>query len=328
MSATSFKHHIRPRTWDGIIALLLIFSACTVMLSLGMFRHASGYAALFWLSSGVIFGCGFLLTAYGSFVEPQRLTVKNVRVALPVMLPVSIAIASDFHVGPYKGAAYMRRVVDKLLALEPDVILLPGDFLFDETAEMELLRPLALLRAPLGVFAVSGNHDAGNYLTRDKRPFHVQDRVPELAKFLRGLGITVLRNEHVVLSRDGVPLLTLAGIDELWMPESDLDRAYEGASSELPLLLLSHQPEVILDTRSAQADLIVSGHTHGGQVRLPFIGPLAGMPSKLGRAYDRGLFTLQNGTRLFITQGAGESLVRARLFCPPEIVFFEISAPT
>jgi predicted MPP superfamily phosphohydrolase len=91
------------------------------------------------------------------------------------------------------------------------------------------------------------------------------------------------------------------------------------ADTEHPTILLAHNPDVILDEESTAANLVIAAHTHGGQIRLPFLGSLAPIPTKLGRAFDRGWFSLQEGRALFITTGVGESGVRARLFVPPQI---------
>jgi predicted MPP superfamily phosphohydrolase len=105
----------------------------------------------------------------------------------------------------------------------------------------------------------------------------------------------------------------------------DLSTTLKEVKDTHPLILLSHNPDVILRDEHKRAALIISGHTHGGQFRLPLIGAIAPIPNELGRRYDRGIFTLDNGVILAITQGMGETMARARIFCPPEILMLKIN---
>ena len=116
--------------------------------------------------------------------------------------------------------------------------------------------------------------------------------------------------------------LVIAGMDDLWNRGSAL-LALKGTSQEDNVILLSHNPDVVMSLDPERADWVFSGHTHGGQIRLPFIGSVSELPTVLNRPYDRWLkeYGEQN---LFITQGIGESGPRARLFCPPEIVVVDI----
>ena len=115
-----------------------------------------------------------------------------------------------------------------------------------------------------------------------------------------------------------LPALTTSGPNE-----DNIGAALDGIADDLPIILLSHNPSVINQNDSLQADLIVSGHTHGGQIRLPGIGPLGGVPTDIDQKYDQGTFAINNHTTLAITRGLGESSPRARLFAWPEILLLE-----
>lgn len=266
---------------------------------------------------------GFALVGYGSFIEPRLLRVRTERIPSALGKTLRIVVVSDPHMGPYKGASYLERAVAKANALQPDLIVLPGDFVENEMTDIRELEPLKKLRCPLGVFAVLGNHDTGHYLTFTRKHFHIPGREDDIVPALRAMGITVLRNEHVMLEYGG-STIAVAGVDHAWMDSCDLKKTLSGIPPAAFTVLLAHNPDVILDEESRKADLIISGHTHAGHFRLPLIGALIPIPDDIGRAYDWGLFKLENGTYLDVSCGIGESTVRSRLFCIPEVVALEV----
>lgn len=265
----------------------------------------------------------FVTVSYGSFIEPQIITVTRRHIDLGVHQPLSIVVLSDMHVGPYKGAAFIRRVVRRVNALLPDLILIDGDFVLGDgihAEQLEALAPLQDLHASIGTYAILGNHDHGTYrrlLGAERSPS--TDQSEYLAAALRSLGIDVLQNAHEVVSL-GTERIAIAGVDDRTSGKENLDAALAGIDPALPVILLAHSPDVILDTLSTRANLITTGHTHGGQIRLPFLGPLSDLPTHLGRKYDQGVFPIDADTTLAITRGVGESGPRARLFAWPEIL--------
>lgn len=272
---------------------------------------------------GLVCALGTLCVAYGSFIEPQIIVVSRYQVPFPTQKPLKIALLSDLHVGPYKGAAFVRRLVDETNAQLPDMVLIAGDLIADETSDLSGLAPLQALSAPLGVFAVTGNHDAGRFMQLDMvTPLARSDRSDAVSETLESLGLRVLRNENVTV-RLGDESISIAGVDDIWSGHSSLDRALAGVPAERPLILLAHQPDVILDTLSTRADLVATGHTHGGQIRLPWYGAFGPMPSRIGRQYDQGVFTVGNDTELAISRGAGESILRSRFFAWPEVMLLQ-----
>jgi predicted MPP superfamily phosphohydrolase len=307
------------RPWDLAILLLLETSFCTMLASL-IVRHMlprARRAARGLLLILALAGClAFLTVLYGSFVEPHLLVVTRHDVAFPARLRV--AVVSDLHVGPYKGKPYVERVVAKTNAEKPDIILLAGDFVFTESASRSLvddLDPLRDLHAPLGVFAVLGNHDLGH------TDGDAVDRSKTIIAALESFGVRVLRDTHATVTLADGTRVALAGVnDPVGGQMYHVSRALRGIPTATPVILASHSPDVILNPDSRRAQLIVAGHTHGGQIRLPFLGPLTRIPDRLGNRYDQGVFPIGTGSLLAITRGAGESSVRARLFAWPEVM--------
>lgn len=310
--------------WDFLILLAL---AVTLAGGIGCIVHAKKTTRSVCQS---LLGClgflgiiGFLIIVYASFIEPQIIVVNRQSIVHPLAEKMTIAIVSDPHVGPYKGKRFLRRVVAKVNAEFPDVVLLPGDFVFTHSANFSDLSPLGDLRTSAGVFAVLGNHDVGQYQSLSGKRYKGSDRGENIANVLMDLGVTVLRNEHVALNiPDGN--IVVAGIDDLWTGHHNLPAALDGIEPNAFSILLSHNPSVIQEPRGLDAHLIVSGHTHGGQLRLPGIGPLSNLPTSLGKHYDQGLFDVDSDSILAISRGVGESSPRARLLSWPEILLITV----
>lgn len=312
--------------WDLLLAIAMTAPAAVALLChFWIKQHPKSRWYSRWPLRFIALICAVacLCVAYGSFIEPQIIVVSRYSVPFPTQKSLKIALLSDIHVGPYKNAAFVRRLVDETNAQLPDLVLIAGDLVADEESDLSQLAPLQALSAPLGVFAVTGNHDAGKFMALDMAtPLARQDRSDAVSETLESLGLRVLRNESTTV-RLGDTSIAIAGVDDIWSNHSSLDKALAGIPAERPLILLAHQPDVILDTLSARADLIAAGHTHGGQIRLPWFGPLGPIPSRIGREYDQGIFTVGNNTELAISRGAGESLLRSRFFAWPQVMLLQ-----
>ncbi|HZT73955.1 MAG TPA: metallophosphoesterase [Terriglobales bacterium] len=214
-----------------------------------------------------------------------------------------IAQLSDIHYSLYMPGGLAERAVDMINRWQPHLIALTGDFV---TSSRQFIEPvselLGRLRAPLGVYAVLGNHD-----------FRVG--AERVARGLRRQRIHVLRNSHRVLRLPGGHV-KIAGIDDS-RQRPNLAAAL-GPSQEQPFtLLLAHSPAALEDAAAAKVDLVLSGHTHGGQIHLRFAGAL----------YDRywPVGFLQRGeTRMYISRGLGKVILPWRLHCPPEVTVFTL----
>jgi predicted MPP superfamily phosphohydrolase len=248
---------------------------------------------------------------------------------LSVKQPLKIAIISDLHIGPYVQGSFVSKIVRTINDITPDIVLIAGDFVqLDEVDADTLtaLQPLRDLHATLGTFAVFGNHDHGVYRSFFGLHHAKEDPSELIGDFIERLGITMLTNTSITIPLSDSGSLTIAGIDDAWSGNADLLAALKGKKTGTPVILLSHNPDVISDPLSEEANLIVSGHTHGGQIRLPWIGPVPPLPTRIGRSFDEGIFPLGFGRSLAITRGIGELGPRARLFAPPEVMVLRTSS--
>lgn len=269
-------------------------------------------------------GGGLLLGGGAAVTQGYRFGVVPQSFALPGLTrPVRVALLTDLHYGLYIGAGSVREWVDATLAQRPDLILLGGDLLDtgDPAAQEPLLNELGRLRAPLGVYGVWGNHDYGSfgrYGSRRRGPGRDdwQQERTRLSAALGDQGVTMLRDEGRALRDD----LWLGGVDDLWYGQPDPERALRGAGTRATLLL-SHNPDLLL-TMAARPGLVLSGHTHGGQVRLPLLGALT-VPAD--PRFTMGWVQGPQGVSGYVSRGLGMSGVPLRNLCPPEITLLTLT---
>jgi uncharacterized protein len=218
---------------------------------------------------------------------------------------------TDIHHSLYTPLEDVERAVKMTNHLQPDLIALTGDYVtFSPTYIWPVAQVLGRLRARLGVFAVLGNHD-----------FQVD--ADEMTSALKAHRIHVLRNSHFALD-SGHDRLWLVGVDDLWWSADDLEAGMRHVPSHEPKILLCHNPVGIHMAAEHHIDLVLSGHTHGGQVRLPVVGGLY-TRSKLGRRFIAGWNRL-DGTQIYVSRGIGKVLVPLRVGCPPEIACLNLRA--
>ncbi len=251
---------------------------------------------------------------YAGTVEPRWLE----RVALTIPVPglphsfdgVTLAHISDLHFGAYVPFEYLRRALISTSAYRPDYILVTGDFIH-RTARLngDIAKALALLRADGGVYGVLGNHDH----------WFGPDVVEQLAS---DAGIRILRNASVPLERNG-ERIWLLGMDDAWQGADDLERTLEGVPENEVRILMAHEPDVADRTMAHGIALQLSGHSHGGQVRLPGIGPLV-LP-ELARKYPAGLYRVGDGF-LYTNRGLGMVFPPVRFHCRPEITLITLKS--
>ncbi len=271
---------------------------------------------------GVVVGLG--AGAYAHYVEPFWPAVERLDLDLPGLAPalqgLRMVQISDLHLGSPGPFDYLRAQVERCQALEPELMVITGDFI--HTADLRWSQPLvSLLRslqAPLGVFAILGNHDFGVWGP------HPQPRGPAVAARIEQLlleaGLTVLRNQAQVVAHADAAL-QLVGIDDEWSGYCDPDQAFADADPDLPTIVLTHDPDTVPALNDKPYDWVLCGHTHGGQVRIPLFGaPI--LPIK-HRRFDAGRFDV-NGHRLYVNRGLG-SLSGVRFNCRPEITVFTLT---
>lgn len=255
-------------------------------------------------------------SAYGSLFEPfdYELTETDVFVReLPVGFEgFRIAQVTDVHHSRMVGIEEVGRVVELARGTKPDMFVLTGDY---TTSRRRYIEPcaevLGRLDAPEGVWAVLGNHD------------HYTDAELTTRALVRR-GINVLNNANTVLRRGG-DALQVAGVDDWGWGKSDWGRALYGVERARPTVLLSHEPRVLDMPETRGVSLIVSGHTHGGQICLPLIGsPVRFMPEF---RYLRGLYE-REGTQLYVSRGTGMIGLPVRLGARPEIAVLRLRRAT
>jgi hypothetical protein len=259
---------------------------------------------------------------YATRAEPDWIEVTDVPLPLPglpeALLGLTIVHLSDFHAGPYVSAADVRRSVKRANTLAADVLVLTGDFVYQSARYGAFCaQELAALRSRYGILAVLGNHDIWN-------------GADELAANLDRAGIRVLRNEAVSLIIAGTELWLVgledtgyAGTDfgdfqEAWQGvPAGLDQLLAGMPAGAPRILLVHTPDFCEMLPEGHVDLVLSGHTHGGQVSVPFLGPPI-VPSCFGQKYAAGLVA---GPRapVYVNRGIGLIPPPVRLNCRPEV---------
>jgi predicted MPP superfamily phosphohydrolase len=284
-----------------------------------------------------LFLSGFGLGGYAFAWEPTHQGVTRYRLK-PTRWPdgrrLRLAVISDLHVGgPHMPVSRVREIVEQTNALKPDLALLLGDFVAsrarqpDDPAPGEWAAELARLVAPAGRFAVLGNHD----WWQDE---HAQRKLAgptQSALALEQVGIPVLENRAVRLATGAGPLwIAGLGDQEAFVlrrhpPHSrygvdDLPATLAMIRDDAPAILLAHEPDVFAEVPPRIA-LTLSGHTHGGQVRLFGWSPV--VPSRYGNRYAYG-HVQENGRDLVVSAGLGTSKLPIRLGAPPEIVLIEL----
>jgi predicted MPP superfamily phosphohydrolase len=252
---------------------------------------------------------GALGVAY-PFIEAKWLGVN--RVTLTVRnLPAAfkgktVAFLTDLHHGPYVPLPFIRHAVDMANALKPDLIALGGDYPHRGLAYVApCIQELGRLRAPLGVYAVLGNHD------------HYDGIQPHVSAELRRAGIPELTNRGQWIEADGARLW-LCGVGDYWQDTQNLPAALGCSTMSDAVILLSHNPDYVEEIHDPRVGLVLAGHTHGGQVDLPIIGAPV-VPSIYGQKYVHGL--VQGPVaQVFVSRGIGTITPPVRLFCKPEVV--------
>lgn len=258
--------------------------------------------------------------SYGRQVEPTWLERNQFDLPIPDLAAplegLKCAHLTDFHGGPQLPERYLHEVVERTLAEAPDLITLTGDYIHKGYKHIDAVTHiLGRLKAPLGVFAVLGNHDYSvrNALgLRRYRGLHqaVHDSLAQQ-------GITVLRNQSAHLTHKEASLV-VAGVDDLWSGECNPQAALAGLCPQTPRIVLAHNPQTIERLEGHRCDLLLSGHTHGGQVNWPGVGRV--FLGKQGRRFAAGWYH-HGVTPVYVNKGVGFGW-RFRFKVRPEVAYF------
>jgi predicted MPP superfamily phosphohydrolase len=256
---------------------------------------------------------GVCLVAWAFVIDPNRLVIRHTTLTLdrwPSSLSnLKVAVLSDIHAGgSFIDERKLRLIVQRTNELQPDLILIAGDFISGgrnhHNMEPEVFAAaLKDFRAPLGVYSVLGNHDW----------WYDGQKVRQA---LEANGIKVLENEVAQLDTRGTSFW-LVGLADLWTRPQLIGETIANVPANAPLIALTHNPD-IFPQLPAGVSLLLAGHTHGGQVQLPFIGTVVSV-SRYGDRYLSG-HIVENGRHLFVTTGIGTSIYPVRFGVPPEIV--------
>ena len=289
------------------------------------------------------------------FIEPSLLPITHHTLPLPILPKefdgLRIVQISDLHHTSTQSRRFLERIVQKITRLAPDCILFTGDLLsFSHVSDPELLREfLSSLKAPLGVYAILGNHDYAEYVSSTADGIYrktdtagsalvkglcrlfskkealgpcVTEPIQELAALhtlYAESGVKLLHNESVSIG-SGLARIQLAGLGDIAAKQCNPQRAFRGIDPRFPTIVLSHNPDSYALLEPYPGDLLLFGHTHGGQVNLPFIWQK--VCDIQDKRFKSGLLYLNNKF-LYINRGLG-SPVPFRWFAPPEIALFTL----
>jgi uncharacterized protein len=251
---------------------------------------------------------GPLCYAYGSFYGRHQINVEEnelpIRGLGEAWRGVRVVQLSDLHLEPFTTAADINQAVALANSLKPDFVVITGDFVTkDPRTSIRLGELLKELHAPLGVHGCLGNHDHwvdANFVQRE----------------LERNGIQILRNQSMLLEQNGAKLC-LAGVDSAWQGKPDLRKALLQNRAQAPVLLLAHEPDYVLHhPPDCNVAAQLSGHTHGGQVRVPGFSPPY-LPA-MGRRFAAGAYRA-GATELYVNRGIGCIGLPVRFAAPPEV---------
>jgi len=270
------------------------------------------------LGAAAFAGTGFF--SYASVIAPHQVAVRRYTMAvhdLPTALEgLRIVQISDTHYGPYVSLDYLEGVIQQVNSLRGDVVLLTGDYVHKTPASIaDGVGVFKGLHAPLGVVGVLGNHDHWEGAGRIRSQFEK-------------ISVPLIDNDRVFLTADRMgrtpcsDSICIAGVGDLWEEGVDFDRALQGVPDAMARLVLSHNPDAAESVfGDHRIDMMFSGHTHGGQMLFPGVGPIA--PSRYGAKYLGGVC---RGPRcpVVVSRGIGMSVVPMRFRVAPELVVVDV----
>lgn len=280
-------------------------------------RHALSHAGSLFTDVRALALATYLIALafsfYGVVVRRRWVRVRTIDVPVVGLAPgfdgYRIAQLSDLHIGGLWPRRRAERWVQQVNRLDADLIALTGDYVTSGTAfHDDIVDVLSSMRARDGAIAVMGNHD------------YFGEGEPLITK-LRERGVVVLRNEHRTLAR-GADRITIAGVDDTWTRRADVARALHGRAEAQPLVALAHDPQLFPELARHGAALVLSGHTHWGQIALPFFSARVNL-SRLSYRYHAGIYRSGDAT-LYVHPGLGTTGPPVRIGAAPEITVLRL----
>ncbi|WP_353625704.1 metallophosphoesterase [Bacillus sp. JCM 19041] len=258
---------------------------------------------------------------YARFIEPKRLDITNHHISSASIGEeldgFKIIQFSDTHIGEDYSVEQLDKLIQRINGEEPDLIVFTGDLIEDSNVfndEDKVAESLSRLQAPYGTYAISGNREVGGA------------GVTPYEDILAKAGIEFLNNESTTIDVNGESLVII-GLDDYMLGEPQPESAFAGVDEEDFTVTLVHEPDVVDDLKSYPFDLQLSGHSHGGQVRLPIIGDLYTPP--LAEKYPVGRYEIKGGMKpitLYVNRGVGMARVPYRLLSTPEVTVFTLGS--
>lgn len=264
-------------------------------------RQALAYLA-------IPFGPPLLASIYGFGVEPHSPKIERVAVSLE-NFPGKLKVIhlSDLHI--HNDSLIMRRVIALSNALEPDFVFITGDLVEKPEKLPVCLRLIAQLKYKHRIYFVPGNWEHWSGTLADG-----------LITKLESRGIRTLYNEGEIIKWMGGEFF-LVGIDDAYYGNPDIKKAFKYQPNDLCTILLSHAPMGVFSAQLFRCDLVLAGHTHGGQVNIPGFGAITTPPGS--GPFEQGLYDVKR-SKLYVNRGIGTSVVPIRIMCPPEITYMTI----
>ncbi|MEQ8223540.1 MAG: metallophosphoesterase [Candidatus Eremiobacterota bacterium] len=253
-----------------------------------------------------------LLCIYIQFERSKNFDVTKKDLSVPDLPDgfngLKIIHLSDLHVSKYgKREERIRHIIKEE---KPDIIFITGDFVSNSWGITPCLKTIDGIAAPLGVWAVWGNNDNG-----------LKAKVKRLKEGLDRAGIKILTNENILIKLKDSKI-RLIGVDDPHRKKDNLKLAMEGTSEEEFKILLAHSPVIIREAADMGINIVLAGHTHGGQVRFPFLGAIYNHTWDLFR-YSAGMFRVKS-TIMYVSRGLGMSVIPIRFLCNAEFIIFTL----
>lgn len=262
---------------------------------------------------------GICVLVYARYIEPELLVTNEINIAAKALnlgVPLKIVQCSDIHLGPDYNMAHLERLVKKINEAKPDILVFTGDLVDNNKTfkdKEETIRMLTKVQARYGKYAVAGNHDYGS------------NGIKHYKEIMKAANFQLLMNECKSITLENGKVINIIGIDDAIFGKVDLEAAMSKASGATYNIVLCHEPDLADEIARYPIDLQLSGHSHGGQVRLPLKGAILTPPK--GSKYVKGLYAISENPRmkLYVNTGIGTSQMCFRLGNIPELTVINLN---
>ncbi|MFS1514261.1 metallophosphoesterase [Chengkuizengella sp. SCS-71B] len=263
-----------------------------------------------WRSGLAFIGLSVSIPTYSYFGERKWLQTTQIKLSskrIPLQFSgLKIVHFSDLHLGFHMDDQYFDDLIKQVNAHQPDIICFTGDLVDEDASNLSTyILKLQQFEAPYGKFAVLGNHDKIRI-----------DSTAWVTEVLKRSNFNLLVNENVQIKRDNA-VINMTGVDDIIYGNPNLDKALLEANKDTYTILLAHEPDFADVAHNYQVDLQLSGHSHGGQIRLPLIGHIITPP--MAKKYVNGLYEVGDSLKVYTNKGVGTTIYPFRFFCRPEI---------